>query len=159
MKGQTDGADQQKSVTPEQMRQFVDSLPSLSELYVDILKEGSETFAQIAGLFASGQRTLIHCTAGKDRTGVGAALVLDAVGVRRDSIVEDYAKTHNNLSGAWSDAMISNLEKRGLEINDKLMDLLTASPADVMQSTLERIDSEYGGSVEYLRSGGFQMST
>lgn len=154
VKGQAAAADQQQKITQEQMQQFVNSLPSLSDLYIEILKEGSETFAQIASLVANGRRTLIHCTAGKDRTGVGAALVLDAVGVRREAIIEDYSKTHNNLSGAWSEAMIANLEKQGLEMNDKLMDLLTASPAGVMESTLETIDATYGGSVEYLRSGG-----
>ncbi|WP_322748011.1 MULTISPECIES: tyrosine-protein phosphatase [unclassified Frankia] len=41
--------------------------------------------------------TLFHCAAGKDRTGVLAALVLDIVGVRREAIVDDYVMTNERL--------------------------------------------------------------
>jgi protein tyrosine/serine phosphatase len=37
---------------------------------------------------------IVHCTGGKDRTGVGSALILTALGVPRDTIVTDYAMTH-----------------------------------------------------------------
>lgn len=154
VKGHPDVADPQKPMTAEQMKAIVDSLPSLADLYAQILKEGPEAYAFIAGLIADGKHTLIHCTAGKDRTGVGSALVLDAVGVERDAIITDYSKTHDNLSGAWADAMTAQLKKQGVELNDKLMDLLTASPEDVMAETLTRIDNEYGGSAAYLTSGG-----
>ncbi len=41
---------------------------------------------------------LFHCSAGKDRTGVGAALLLSVLGVNRDQIVDDYLKTNANVS-------------------------------------------------------------
>lgn len=41
--------------------------------------------------------TLVHCAAGKDRTGVVIALALDAVGVEREAIVEDFARTDERL--------------------------------------------------------------
>ena len=44
-----------------------------------------------------GPPALFHCAAGKDRTGVLAALVLDAVGVERDAIVADFALTNERL--------------------------------------------------------------
>src|SRR5699024_262754 len=42
---------------------------------------------------------VIHCTAGKDRTGLVVALVLSALGVDQDVIVADYAATQANLDG------------------------------------------------------------
>ena len=40
--------------------------------------------------------TIFHCTAGKDRTGVGAILLLSALGVKREQIVDDYLKTNES---------------------------------------------------------------
>lgn len=40
---------------------------------------------------------LVHCAAGKDRTGVFCALVADAVGVRRDAVVDDYTLSNERL--------------------------------------------------------------
>jgi protein-tyrosine phosphatase len=45
-------------------------------------------------LLASDQRLLIHCASGKDRTGFGAALILDVLGVAEDEIVADYLLTN-----------------------------------------------------------------
>jgi protein-tyrosine phosphatase len=45
-------------------------------------------------LLAKDQRMLIHCASGKDRTGFGAALILDVLGVEEDEIVADYLLTN-----------------------------------------------------------------
>ena len=44
---------------------------------------------------ASPGATLVHCAAGKDRTGVTVAMLLDAVGVERSAVVADYAATND----------------------------------------------------------------
>jgi protein-tyrosine phosphatase len=54
---------------------------------------------RLAGVFAALDHaeqgaTIVHCTAGKDRTGVAIALVLESLGVRRDAIVDDYTLTN-----------------------------------------------------------------
>ena len=93
-------------------------LPSLGELYVSMLTHGAAAFAELARLVADrrGLRrraVLVHCTAGKDRTGVAIALLLDAVGADRDAIVADYAASEANLSGAWADGMFAMIERDG----------------------------------------------
>ena len=57
---------------------------------------------------------LVHCTAGKDRTGVAIALLLDAVGAERDAVVADYAASEANLSGAWADRMFAMIDAMGI---------------------------------------------
>ena len=47
---------------------------------------------------ASPGATLVHCGAGKDRTGVTVAMLLDAVGVERSAVVADYAATNDARS-------------------------------------------------------------
>jgi len=59
---------------------------------------------------------LVHCTAGKDRTGLVVAFALAAAGVDRDDVVADYAATAENLRGEWSDAMTAVFEQRGIEL-------------------------------------------
>ncbi len=44
---------------------------------------------------AGGERVIVHCTAGKDRAGTAAALVLAALGVPRETVFEDYLLTNN----------------------------------------------------------------
>ncbi len=48
-------------------------------------------------LLAGDQQLLIHCASGKDRTGFGAALILDVLGVEEEAIVEDYLLTNRYL--------------------------------------------------------------
>ena len=64
------------------------------ELYREIAFEHAETFAELFRLIADGPLPLVfHCTAGKDRTGTAAALLLDWLGVPRPEVVADYALT------------------------------------------------------------------
>ncbi|MCS5605116.1 MAG: tyrosine-protein phosphatase, partial [Alphaproteobacteria bacterium] len=43
---------------------------------------------------AAGEKCIVHCTAGKDRAGTGAAIVLSALGVPRETVFEDYLLTN-----------------------------------------------------------------
>ncbi|MFP6725233.1 MAG: tyrosine-protein phosphatase, partial [Alphaproteobacteria bacterium] len=43
---------------------------------------------------AEGEKCIVHCTAGKDRAGTGAAIVLSALGVPRETVFEDYLLTN-----------------------------------------------------------------
>ena len=58
------------------------------EFAVDFAAEYATMFRHI--LDAAGRPVLIHCTAGKDRTGLGAALILLALGVPADTVMDDY---------------------------------------------------------------------
>jgi protein-tyrosine phosphatase len=69
-------------------------------LYRRTLTHVGPHVASVARLIAaSSGPTLIHCTAGKDRTGLLVAIVLSAVGVGREEIVADYMRTQANMPG------------------------------------------------------------
>ena len=97
---------------------------------------------------------LVHCTAGKDRTGLGVAFALAAAGGDRDDVVADYAATAENLRGEWSDAMTAVFEQRGIELTAGMVELITESPAEVLEALLERIDREHGSISAYLLAHG-----
>ena len=92
----------------------------------------------------------IHCTAGKDRTGVTIALLFAALGVSDDIIVADYSLT--NLYHASFRSTLSQ-NSRGLRIlrltQDDLMPLLLAHP-DTMRGTLRHLREKYGSYEGYL---------
>ena len=97
---------------------------------------------------------LVHCTAGKDRTGLVVAFALAAAGGDRDDVVADYAATAENLRGEWSDAMTAVFEQRGIELTAGMVELITESPAEVLEALLERIDREHGSISAYLLAHG-----
>lgn len=133
-------------------------LPTLSEMYIGMLQHGAAAFAEVARLVGDGSddrpgAVLVHCTAGKDRTGVCTALLLDAVGAEREAIVADYASSEGHLAGAWVEGMYAMIQKMGVPLTDSLKALVAATPPQVMIDTLAWVDAQ-GGSAAYLQSGG-----
>ena len=140
------------------MNAVLAQLPTLGGLYVSMLEHGAPSFAAFARLVAAATTdpptaVVVHCTAGKDRTGVGTALVLDAVCVDRDAIVADYASSQENLDGAWAQGMYAMIEKVGVPLTDQLRELIAGTPAAAIRQALAWVD-EHGGSAAYLQSGG-----
>ncbi len=146
-------------VSPDAMAHALDRIPALDELYLGMLQRHAADFAEVARLVAASTddaptAVLVHCTAGKDRTGVATALVLDAVGADRAAVVADYASSAANLAGAWADGMLGMIEGFGMPVTPSLRELATGTPAAAMERTLAGLDAEHGGSAQYLRSGG-----
>ncbi|RGE19212.1 tyrosine-protein phosphatase [Leucobacter sp. wl10] len=99
---------------------------------------------------------LVHCTAGKDRTGMVVAVALTAVGVSREHVLADYAASAENLAGEWVDRMIAEATARFAgPIDDTLRELIASSPSDALADALELIDRRYGGAEQMLIAGGF----
>jgi hypothetical protein len=98
---------------------------------------------------------LVHCAAGKDRTGVLIALVLDAVGVAREAVIADYA-----LSAEHVEAMFRRwTTARGVAMPDDLTPHLPR--AEVIATVLARLDAEHGdggqgGAAAWLRANGLE---
>jgi protein-tyrosine phosphatase len=104
-------------------------------------------FEQLLALNA-GKSLVFHCTAGKDRTGIGAALILSALGVSRSYVEADYAATNV----FWKDAqvkMISMLEKSGVS-NEKARAMIAAKPSYI-QNFLNTIDQKFGSMDKFLK--------
>lgn len=130
------------------------TLPSLGELYLGMVADGGEAFAEIARTVAHVEgAVLVHCTAGKDRTGVASALLLDAVGAERDAVVANYAESSSHLSGAWAERMLAGLAATGIPATPEIIAIATSSPAEAITTVLDHLDAE-GGASAYLRDHG-----
>jgi protein-tyrosine phosphatase len=96
--------------------------------------------------------TLVHCAAGKDRTGVVVALALSAVGVRRDAVVADYAATAERMEAVL--ARLRSTKTYGGDIDKEPADDHMPR-AETMTVFLEEVDSRYGGVLRWLSDRGF----
>jgi protein-tyrosine phosphatase len=94
---------------------------------------------------------LVHCAAGKDRTGVVVALALTAAGVRPQAVVADYAAT-----GERTEAILSRLRRSPTYAAD--LDHLPAEAhrarPETMAAFLEQMDARYGGVARWLTDHG-----
>ncbi|MBE2318570.1 tyrosine-protein phosphatase [Solirubrobacter sp. CPCC 204708] len=95
---------------------------------------------------------LVHCAAGKDRTGMIVALALSAVGVERDAIVADYVATAERITPIMARLRASETYRADLE---PYTDASRAPRADVMESVLAALDEHHGGAAGWLAEQGF----
>lgn len=84
---------------------------------------------------------LFHCAAGKDRTGLAAALFLAALGVDRETIMRDYM---------LSKPCLANKFRPGLDYDDALEPLYSVEP-EFLRASFEVMDENYGGPEHYVR--------
>ena len=90
---------------------------------------------------------LVHCAAGKDRTGVVVALALDAVGVDRGAIVADYVATAERIVEILERLVSSPTYRDELEGHDPQQH---APVARTMERVLELVDERFGGAERWL---------
>jgi protein-tyrosine phosphatase len=123
-----------------------------ADLYRSILQRSAEQVVQIVHLVATAPgATLLHCTMGRDRTGVAIAVVLLACGVDRASIVADYEATRGNLP-----AVLSRLRAIGMAIppDDELPPHALGLDPAAIEVVLDELGAAPGGAVGWLMEHG-----
>lgn len=118
-------------------------------IYTTLLTHYSAEFGAVARLIASSDgATVVHCTAGKDRTGVAVALLLSFLGVDDAIVAEDYALSQQH----YSMPLLAELEVRFAELDadlDRVRAFFEAQPA-VMLGLLADLRARFGGAAAYL---------
>lgn len=125
----------------------------MGERYCHALDQCQPAIAEVLAAIAAHPEgaLLFHCSAGKDRTGVIAALLLANAGVQSDAIIEDYALTAT-ITGPLIPHLRARAVSRGVE--SSLIDIILASEPASMARALAHIDSHYGLCENYLRHIG-----
>lgn len=121
--------------------------------YLGYLKDRPDSIVDALRVIAyESGASIVHCAAGKDRTGVVCALALETVGVRREDVVADYAQTGERL-----EAILRRLRNSRTYAAD-----LDSRPADshlprayIMQKFLTALDEGHDGPAGWLRSHGW----
>lgn len=119
-----------------------------------ITDNGGAIAATIHTIANSDGAVVVHCTAGKDRTGLVVAFCLLAIDIDADVVLADYVLTQGNLAGEWTQRMLRKVRRFRVPMNERLMEVIAHSPEAVLRETLAWVDSEYGGVRGYLDSIG-----
>lgn len=126
----------------------------LEDVYEALLRRRGTALAQAVGLIAEAKgAVVVHCTAGKDRTGLVVALARLAAGEDRDAVVADYALSGQRVrpvreahARTVAAALPTSEQREALRLH-------LDSPREAILHALEVIDG-FGGAVAYLRAHG-----
>jgi len=119
-----------------------DALDAMQTTYRDFVRLDSHRFAEMfEHLLTTPEPLLIHCTAGKDRTGLAGALILSALGVSEEDIWKDYLLTNQlykrNSTGAST-------------LSPEVLKIVWEVQTSFLEAALEVIQAEHGGMQNYL---------
>ncbi|WP_424447351.1 tyrosine-protein phosphatase [Microbacterium arborescens] len=126
---------------------------SLESMYRSLVDDSAPRVLEVVRGVIAEQPVLVHCTIGKDRTGVTIALILAAAGVDEDAVVADYARTETLLPAERNAPILAYLRAHHPDA-PQLVDLATRSPAPVMRALLSDLRQRYGSPADYLRAHG-----
>ncbi len=145
-------------MSPDEFLEFIKTAENLGifgeKMYINFLENavgqrGYREFFRI--LLESEKAVLWHCTSGKDRTGLAAMLILSALGVKEDVIIQDYL-----LTNAYN---AERIQKTRAYFLDKTNDSVTAEKAvllidgvseKTMKNVLEHLKSKYDSVIGYM---------
>jgi len=141
--------DERPEVLPEEALPWVDLEPSVeldnqvAAHYLSYLVDRPDSVVAALRTIAGAEgATLVHCAAGKDRTGTIVALALLLVGADREAVVEDYAASSDRMQAILDRLMGS--ETYADNLRDRPLSSHLTYP-ETMESLLDHIEAEYGG--------------
>ena len=122
--------------------------------YLGMIASGAACFGDLFSRLADPGRVpaVIHCAGGKDRTGLTIALLLTALGVEREVVLDDYQLT-NDYGGVTHRPDVIELFVRSGAAREAAEALMTA-PRWAMAKALDDLDRTYGGIESYLLGPG-----
>ncbi len=129
----------------------IGAIPTLAEMYTELLDSSADLIVKAIEPFATGETALVHCSAGKDRTGIIVALLLDLIGVDRATIVHDYALTDiylEPLRESFRDFA------RGAGIDMVQYEHMISCRPEYIEAFLDHLYDRYGGARSYLLASG-----
>lgn len=115
----------------------------MRDTYRAFVRQQGPVFGRLLVRIGTHDEALVfHCTAGKDRTGMAAALLLELLGVHRDDVMEDYLLTNQ---------LYRRDHRLVEEAPAEVLDVLWKVQADFLHAAWRCMDEEFGGLDNYLR--------
>lgn len=131
--------------------------PGFGTVYQRFLEMGRDAYRTLIEVTAeSDGRVLFHCAAGKDRTGVAAAILLEIAGVDDETIVADYTLTEPLLQ-PMLEQWLPEMRERG--VDEARARQLLAAPRDAIETALQALRGKHGSAEGYARDLGVSHST
>jgi protein-tyrosine phosphatase len=126
----------------------------LIDVYYDLVDTAADTFAELLTQLVDpgSEPALFHCAAGKDRTGIAAALLLTVLGVSEEDVLSDYELTPPYRNADRADDLQALLTRYSLA--PEVFAGLFGAPRQAMRAALDRIRDTHGGVQRYLTERG-----
>lgn len=121
-----------------------DAVGLMQDTYRGFVHDNAPRFAALFQLLLEGSQPsplVFHCTAGKDRTGFAAALILLALGVPRDVVMQDYLLTNT---------LYRRPEGMGSHAPEEVLAVLWRVQEEFLDAALHMVDNDFGGVQTYL---------
>jgi protein-tyrosine phosphatase len=117
----------------------------MQDTYRGFVRQNSDRFAELFGhLLESNEPTVFHCTAGKDRTGFAAALILRSLGVTQEDVMRDYLLTNERLRMP---------SESPFGLTREVATVLWRVQPEFLDAAFEAVEEDYGGLEGYFRKG------
>jgi protein-tyrosine phosphatase len=127
-----------------------------------LLRERGDRLTEVIRLLNSAGALpgVYFCSSGKDRTGLITALILSSLGVGDEAVIENYTHSESVLPEEYREQALQRAIAGGMpeSMSEDYRAQGLASPATVMEGTLELLDREYGGAAEFLLASGLQAA-
>jgi protein-tyrosine phosphatase len=128
----------------------LNAAPTMPDRYMLMLDRRQAALGTIFNAIAEAEGPLLfHCFAGKDRTGLVAAIMLSLAGVEPDAIGADYAETDAHLATRYAEWLAKATPARLEEMRDELR-----CPPEWILRTLAHLERTWGGVESYLEAAG-----
>jgi len=135
-----------KTWTPDQAR------AALASSYPKMLTQFNGQYRRMfAQLLAHQAPLAFNCSAGKDRTGIAAALLLTALGVPRETIIEDYLLTNRTLNPASLASGKATANSPWMQLSPEVLKAFMGADRSYIEAAFAVIDAHKGGAEGYLR--------
>jgi protein-tyrosine phosphatase len=152
--------DSTTQATQESRREFlrnlkhIDPIQYMNQMNVELATKFTPQMRQFVGevLSAKGRPVLFHCAAGKDRTGFAAAILLRALGVPQEVVLQDYQLTNQYLEKGYAMALTLMRLVKGKTFSAAIGKFMQAHP-EYLGAAFESIHLEYGSFDGYLLKG------
>jgi rhodanese-related sulfurtransferase len=129
-----------------------DAVASTRAVYLEMLRIGRARFTEAVLSIADAPNgaVLVHCHAGKDRTGLVVALLLLVTGASAETVAEDYALSGQNLEPLMKPWLDDAVDERARELRRRV----AAAPAAAMIDVIGELDRAHGGAAGYFLDAG-----
>ena len=104
----------------------------------------------LATALNDGQTFLFHCSAGKDRTGFAAYLILSALGVHQDDIMEDYLRSNDSALALYESRKNERSNLPTDQLPKEIIQRLFGVQAEYLDTAMQSVQENYKGSERYL---------
>ncbi|CAA0089182.1 Tyrosine-protein phosphatase [Zhongshania aliphaticivorans] len=137
---------QQENATADDIAHFlIEANREMIERFTPVYKQWLQTL-----LNENNYPHAFHCTAGKDRTGLAAALLMQILGVRQEAILQDYLATNTYTAERVNHIVHFIHEQTMHQVNKEVIRTLFTVQAHYLGEAFTAIDEEYGNLENYI---------